>query len=123
MDGIQILYDGQCPFCSAYVTMTHLRSAVGKVELIDARSDHPLVGEIRAASYDLDEGMLARFRGKDYFGADCVQLLSELSNREGLANRMTSAVLGRRATARVLYPVLRLGRNMTLRVLGRKPIG
>ncbi|WP_321500761.1 DCC1-like thiol-disulfide oxidoreductase family protein [Breoghania sp.] len=123
MGGIQILYDGQCPFCSAYVTMTRLRAAVGEVELIDARCDHPLVREALAAGYDLDKGMLARYRGRDHFGADCVQLLSTLSSREGLANRMMSIMLGRRAMARCLYPVLRFGRNMTLRVLGRRPIG
>ncbi|MDJ0933093.1 DCC1-like thiol-disulfide oxidoreductase family protein [Breoghania sp.] len=122
MSGIEIIYDGGCTFCSRYVTMTQLRDAIGTVELIDARSDHPFVAKVRAQGYDLNEGMLARYKGREYFGADCLHLLSMLSSRSGLDNRLMSTVMAHRPLAVTLYPALRLGRNMTLRLLGRQPI-
>lgn len=121
-DGIQIVYDGECPFCSRYVAMTHLREAVGPVELIDARSDHPLVGEIKARGIDLNEGMLARYGGEDYFGADCMNLLSVLSNRDTFIGKTLSRAFSNRRIARLAYPFLRAGRNATLAVMGRSRI-
>ncbi|WP_299506611.1 DCC1-like thiol-disulfide oxidoreductase family protein [uncultured Roseobacter sp.] len=120
--GIQIVYDGDCPFCSQYVTMTRLRQAVGPVELIDARSEHPLVQEVKALNVDLNEGMLARYGGRDYFGADCMNLLALLSNRETVGGRAISWVFSNEKIARALYPLLRTGRNATLRLMGRAKI-
>lgn len=122
MSAMQIVYDGECPFCSQYVTMTRLKDSVGDVELIDARTDHPLVEEIKAKGYDLNEGMLARYEGVDYFGADCIHFLSMLSSRSGFANRATSTLFSNRIIARLSYPILRFGRNTTLRLLGREKI-
>lgn len=120
--GIQIVYDGDCPFCAQYVTMTHLRKAVGSVELIDARSQHALVQEIRAKGIDLNEGMLARYGGRDYFGADCMNLLALLSSRETVGGRAVSWVFSNKRAAHVLYPFLRTGRNAALRLMGRARI-
>ncbi|TYC50013.1 DUF393 domain-containing protein [Rhodobacterales bacterium] len=119
---LQIVYDGACPFCSRYVALMRLRDAVGKVELIDARSGHPLVGEVGDLGYDLNQGMLARYKGVDYFGADCLNLLSMLSSRVGWMNRLASIMFSNRRLARFAYPALRTLRNMTLLALGRRPI-
>jgi len=122
MANLKIIYDGDCPFCSSYVRFTRLRNSVASVELIDARSDHLLVRELKAAGFDLNEGMLAEYEGQRYFGPDCMHLLAMLSSRSGLMNRAMAFVMSRKLLARGLYPFLRLGRNATLRVLGRAPI-
>ena len=122
MSDLQIVYDGDCPFCSRYVTMARIKKSVGTVELIDARSDHPFVEDIKARQIDLNEGMLARYNGAEYFGADCIHFLSMLSSRSGLMNRVMSAVFSNRTVARFVYPFLRFGRNTTLRLMGRAPI-
>ncbi|WP_227272508.1 DCC1-like thiol-disulfide oxidoreductase family protein [Roseobacter weihaiensis] len=122
MAGIEIVYDGDCPFCSRYVTMARLRDAVGQVRLVDARSEDPLVTEIKNLGFDLNEGMVARYNGRDYFGADCIHLLSMLSSKSGLLNRLSSTLFSNQHIARLSYPVLRTGRNVTLRLLGRVPI-
>lgn len=121
-DGIQIVYDGECPFCARYVAMTHLREAVGQVELINARSDHPLVLELRDSGIDLNESMVARYGGQDFFGADCMNLLSLLSNRSTFIGKTLSCVFSNRTAARRLYPFLRAGRNTTLALMGRSRI-
>ncbi len=102
--------------------MTRLQKAVGSVELIDARSDHILVGEIKRLGYDLNQGMIARYQGIDYFGADCLHLLSLLSSKAGWMNRLTSMAFANERIARKSYPVLRTGRNLVLRLLGRRKI-
>ncbi|MXU65350.1 DCC1-like thiol-disulfide oxidoreductase family protein [Oceanomicrobium pacificus] len=121
--GIDIVYDGECPFCSAYVRMVRLRDAVGPVRLIDARSDDPLVQELKAAGYDLDEGMAVRLDGRIYHGDECMHLLAMMTTRSGLFNRALRVAFRSERAARILYPPLVLGRNTTLRLLGRSKIG
>ena len=120
---LQIVYDGECPFCTGYVRMLRLREAAGTVELIDARSDHPLVREIVRAGIDLDEGMVVKLGQRLYHGGDCLHVLALLSTRTGLFNRAMAALFRSATLSRALYPTLRAGRNAALRILGRKPIG
>lgn len=122
MSDLKIVYDGDCPFCSEYMRVTRLRAAVGDVEIIDARSNHPFVSDVKAMGYDLNEGMLAEYQDQIYFGADCMHLLALLSNRSGVLNKTIAAVMKQRRVARLLYPALRLGRNTTLRLMGRQRI-
>ena len=117
-----VIYDGQCPFCSTYVRFARLRETVGPVELVDARSGGPVIEELVSAGLDLDEGMLLKYGGRLYHGADCLNMLSVLSSHSGLINRLMALVFARPEVARLAYPMLRAGRNATLRLLGRKRI-
>ena len=117
-----IAYDGDCPFCSAYAKIIRLKEAVGDVRLIDARGTDPFLGEIRAAGLDINSGMVARYGGRLYHGEDVLTLISLLSNRSGPLNRLLALVFRSRRRARLLYPTLLKGRNLTLRLLGRKMI-
>lgn len=110
MRQLRIVYDGQCPFCSRYVQLLRLRERFD-VSLLDARREPE-----RASRYglDLNEGMIVDLDGTVHHGAAAVSLLSKLSRRPG--------PLSRPAMARLLYPAMRLGRQLTLRILGRKPL-
>lgn len=118
MQVLRIVYDGDCPFCSRYVRLVRLRENF-KVELIDARTSPDV-----AARYgrDLNEGMIADIDGDIHHGSDAVWMLSLLSSRSGFWNRLMAAVFSSRRLARLVYPVLRLGRWLTLRALGRRPL-
>jgi len=118
-EGAVVVYDGQCPFCSTYVRLTRLRDAVGPVELVDARLGGPAVDEAVRAGLDLDEGMVLKYGGRLYHGADCLNMLSLLSSRTGLFNRLMAFAFARPGIARRAYPILRAGRNATLKLLGR----
>ncbi|KQV79140.1 hypothetical protein ASD15_21015 [Massilia sp. Root351] len=120
--GLVIVYDGECPFCSNYVQVLALREAAGPVRLVDARSDAALAARLRRGGYDLNEGMVALYGGGVYYGADCVHLLALLSTSPGVFNRVNSAVFRSRTLSRLLYPVLRCGRNLTLKLLGRRKL-
>jgi predicted DCC family thiol-disulfide oxidoreductase YuxK len=121
-EGAVIVYDGQCPFCSTYVRYTRLRDAVGPVKLVDARSGGPVVEEAIRAGLDLDEGMVLKYGGRLYHGADCLNMLSLLSSRSGLFNKLMAFAFSRPGVAHMAYPALRAGRNTTLKLLGRGQI-
>lgn len=118
----QIIYDGECPFCSAYVRMVRLRETLGPVELLDARQGGPVVAEIDAAGLDLDEGMVLKHQGQLYHGADTIHMLALMTTPSSWFNRINALVFRNRTLAKILYPVLRAGRNAALFLMGRKPI-
>ena len=119
---IWLVYDGDCPFCSRYVRYTRLRDTLGQVHLVNARDGGPIVDELTAAGLDLDEGMVLKMGGRYFHGADCIHALALLSSRSGAFNRINAAIFGSRRLSRLLYPILRAGRNAVLWILGRSKL-
>lgn len=117
-----IVYDGDCPFCSNFVKFQRLRSAIGEVLLIDARSDPSLVVAFQSRGISLDDGMALLMDGQTYFGADTINRLALLSSESDWFNRMNALIFRSPTVSKVLYPFLRFGRNLTLRLLGRKKL-
>lgn len=117
-DAIWIVYDGECPFCAAYVKLVRLRDAVGIVHLINARDPHPIVDEVLAAGFDLDEGMAMKIGGEILHGDAVMNRLAMMSSPSGALNRLHAWVFRSPVRARLLYPPLRTGRNLALRLLG-----
>lgn len=120
---IQIVYDGDCPFCASYIRLTRLRKAVGRVELIDARSDHPIIAEITRAGLDLDAGMAIKQGGALYHGDEVVHRIALMTTGSGPFNAAMAAIFRSPRRARALYPWLRAARNAALTLLGRSRIG
>ena len=116
-DKSYIVYDGECPYCSRYVKMVRLRDAVGKVELVDARSDHPVVRFLLDKKVDLNEGMAFVRNGEISHGDECINKLALLSTQSGFFNRFNACVFSSPRISKALYPVLRFGRNTTLKIL------
>ncbi|WP_299746903.1 DCC1-like thiol-disulfide oxidoreductase family protein [uncultured Tateyamaria sp.] len=121
-DQIRIIYDGDCPFCSAYVKLVRLREVVGTIELIDARSDHEVIDRINAAGLDLDRGMAVEMGGQLQHGDAAMTTLAMMTTQSGVFNRIMRLMFSRPAIARILYPPLVAGRALTLRLLGRRKI-
>lgn len=118
-----LLYDGECPFCSAYVRMVRLRESVGAVRMVDARDGGPELEEARAEGLDIDEGMTLKLNGALHHGDDCIHRLALLTTPSGAFNRLNAWVFKSRRRSEWLYPVLKGGRRAALRLLGRRPIG
>lgn len=114
-----LLYDGECPFCSRYVAHARLTAAAGPVALIDARLRPDLVRLHAAEGMDINEGMILRLDGNTWFGGDVLNRLALLSTRSDAFNRLNAAVFRHPRLSRLLYPLLRGGRNAALRLLGR----
>jgi len=116
-----LVYDGECPFCQRYVRLVRLRETID-VQLIDARSGGPEVDAIIAAGYNLDEGMVLELGGRFYHGDACIHTLALLSSPSTPFNRLNRWIFSSPRLAKILYPVLRLFRNLVLKLLGRKPL-
>jgi predicted DCC family thiol-disulfide oxidoreductase YuxK len=122
-DDVWVVYDGECPFCSSFVLLYRIREHAKHVHLIDARSHHPLVDEVRRQHLDLNEGMAVKFKGRFYYGSDAMNILAILGSGKSVFNRLNRVLFRRPGVARLLYPLLVRGRLITLRLLGRPLIG
>lgn len=114
-----VVYDGDCPVCTAYTCNIAVNRSHGAV---NAREGGALVDDLTAKGFDLDEGMVVIREGRYYHGADAVHMMALHSNRRGLLGKLNYLVFRSPARSRALYPILRVGRNLLLRILGRKKI-
>lgn len=121
LSSVLVIYDGACPFCNAYASLLRLRQSA-RVELLSARSTDPRIGLYRARGYRFDAGMLAVVDGAVHAGADAMHVLATLSVGTGRLNRLQRFLFSKRWLARLLYPVLRVGRGASLRLLRVPPI-
>ena len=117
--GMLVIYDGDCPFCSSYVRLMALRANAKEVELLNARSPDPRVSNLWKQGYDLNAGMVAIYGGAVYHGSDALWLISTLSSSGGIGKRLLVALLRNPTRARLLYPSLKAGRRLALRILRR----
>lgn len=109
MARVRVLYDGECPFCSAYARFARLRQR-HELELLDAREARDLVRKLRDRGYDIDEGMIVLVDGEVHHGDDAAAFL-ELESRGGW--------LASSGLIRAVYPWLYRLRGLALRALGR----
>ncbi len=120
--GLTLVYDGDCPLCSAYVTQMRLRRSAGRLNLIDARQQPALVQSMEQRGYRLDEGMLLIVDGRFYHGAAGMHALALMSSRSGWFNRLNYRLFRSPRISSVLYPPLVAGRRALLWLLDRKPL-
>lgn len=118
---IKIVYDGDCPFCQAYVKMLYLKEQYA-VDLINARDGHPIVTAISEAGLDLDQGMVVELDGQFHHGEQAMTIMALMTADSGALRRLTKWTFKNKARSRTLYPILRAGRNATLKLLGHKKI-
>ena len=121
-DEVVIVYDGECPFCKQYMQLLRLRASTSNVRLVNARNDDPQVAEAVRRGYDLDQGMIVTIANQFYHGAEAMHVLAMLSTRAGWFNRINYHIFRSKRITTFLYPILRSGRNLALRILGRAPI-
>lgn len=119
-----LVYDGDCPFCSATAQMYRLKKSVGSLHVINAREagDTELMREIRTAKLDLNEGIVAKFNGRLYHGAEALHLLATLGSDNDWLNRLNASLFRNPQTVRLAYPAMRFLRNTVLKLMGRTPI-
>lgn len=118
-----LVYDGACPFCTRFATMVRLRTAVGAVELVNARDGGPVIERLRAQGIDLDQGNVFSYGGRDYVGPEAMQAIATLTGLEGLFGRMVAWMIAAPGRARLLYPLLRGVRNLMLKLKGEPQLG
>src|SRR5436190_11708114 len=119
-DDVTLIYDGECPVCTAY--SCNVDAGSSQLKRVNARSVTPEVQRALDEGIDLDEGMVVLYQGKLYHGADAMHRMALLAPNSGIRNRLNRLFFGNLAVARAIYPTLRAGRNTLLYILGRKKI-
>lgn len=119
-----LVYDGDCPFCSATAQMYRLKKSVGDLHVVNAREagDTEIMQAITAANLDLNEGIVARFNGRLYHGAEALHLLAMLGSDKDWLNRLNVLLFRNPHTVRLAYPAMKFLRNSILKMMGRTPI-
>ncbi|WP_133407782.1 DCC1-like thiol-disulfide oxidoreductase family protein [Parashewanella tropica] len=88
-DQLEIIYDGDCPFCRNIVLKRDLESNGFQVTMVNARDlSNQQLTDYQNAGYDLNDGMLVKYQNKQYYGHDALMLLLKLSRHKGLAVRV-----------------------------------
>ena len=117
-----VIYDGECPFCSRYVHYQRLKEVLPNIELLNARQWPQLIMAFQKAGLPLDQGMALVLNNQLYYGAECLNRLAMLSSRIGAFNKLNALIFSSAKTSKLLYPFLREGRNLALRILRRKQL-
>ncbi|MCZ6672119.1 MAG: hypothetical protein O7C75_04190, partial [Verrucomicrobia bacterium] len=105
-----------------YCQTVRIRESIGEITLINARDDSAIVREITGKGLNLDQGMVLKIDDCLYYGADTIHALALLGSRSGVFNKINYWIFKSELRSRILYPVLRVGRNMLLKVLGRTKV-
>ena len=119
-EGVWFVYDGDCPLCDSAARALRIRQAAGPLRLVDARAehDHPVVRETRALDLDLDRGMVLKYQGRHYHGADALHMMALLGSPSGGFNRLNALLFRSRLAARLCYPLMRAARNLLVHLRG-----
>ena len=121
-DEIILVYDQECPFCHNYSQLIRINKDQGKLVMINARDDHPLIKDIKKLGLDLNQGMVVKISEQYYHGTDALNILALLSSRSGLFNKLNYWCFKSKILSTALYPLLRSGRNLVLKLLGKSKI-
>ncbi len=121
-DDILLVYDKQCPACHFYCNLVRLRESIGPLVLVDAREPSEVMDEITAARLDVDQGMVLKVGSTLHYGSDAIHMLSLLSTRSGVFNRLSYWCFRSKRVSGFVYPVLRAWRNFLLKTLRRNKI-
>ena len=119
---ILLVYDKECPACNTYCQIIRIRETVGDLKIIDGRKNSGIMDEITRSGLDIDRGMVLKMEEQLYYGSDAMHALALISSRSGLLNRINYWMFKSKSVSSWLYPVLRLFRNLLLKILGKTKI-
>jgi len=123
MNKIEIIYDGDCPFCRNYTEFVKLRTKFDSVILTNARDcKNSSVIEMKTKKIDLDDGMVVIIDGQFWHGDEAMRVITNYIEPAGFWGLMNSFMFSNSIRSRFFYPILRFGRNLVLRLLGKSKI-
>jgi predicted DCC family thiol-disulfide oxidoreductase YuxK len=119
---ILLVYDKECPLCNAYCQVVRIRKTVGNLRIVNARESSAIMQEITSMGLDIDQGMVLKMEDQLYYGTDAIHALALISSRSGLFNRFNYWVFKSKRASQILYPLMRDGRTLLLKILGKTKI-
>lgn len=119
---IILVYDKECPACDNYCRIVRIREDLGELVLLDARNPSPVLQEVTALGWDIDQGMVLKVNDQLFYGSDAIHALALLSSRSGIFNRVNYWIFKSKRLSHFLYPILRHLRNLLLKLLRKTKI-
>lgn len=119
---VYLIYDGDCLLCRNSARVVKIRESIGSLLLINAREQHPMVQEAKQEGYDLNEGILIKYRQQYYFGADAIHFLALVGSPNDLFNKINAHIFKFKWIAYCLYPFMKCIRNFLLFIQKTPPI-
>jgi predicted DCC family thiol-disulfide oxidoreductase YuxK len=120
-DTLWLVYDGDCPLCRASAMAVRVKKAAGALMTLDARhaEGHELMDAIAAQNLDLNQGIVVRYHGQLYHGVEALHLLALMGSQNDIFNRFNAWFFKSKARVHFFYPVLKAGRRLSLKLLGK----
>ena len=115
---LYVIYDDECPLCRNYQVGLNIQKNVGKLELINAREDHPIVKHLYDLGHSPENSVIVIYQQQYYFAGDAMHLLNLLNTPVGLFNKLFALLLRYPVLSRVIYPVIKTLRGISIRVKG-----
>ena len=118
----QLIYDGDCPLCGAFVKRARLKRVFSRLQLIDARLAPELVKTYRTRGIEINDGMIFVIGDAVYHGETALAVLANLTTPVNTFNWLSAHLFSSTRRARALYPLMKFGRRLALKLKGRKMI-
>ena len=115
-------YDGDCPFCNSYIRMQRFKEMSLKVELKNFRESPDLIETMQSQGRNPNDGMYVNFNGAEYYADEAMTLISGLPSNKNIISLFFKWWFQNKTRAKILYPALRIGRNLALKILRRQQI-
>lgn len=121
-DTLYLIYDGDCVLCRNTAQATKIKKSVGHLEIINARTSHPLVTEAIKNGYNLNEGIIVKYNKQYFYGVDAVHFLALIGSSSDVYNKINSSLFRYKFAARIFYPLFKAIRKLILFIRRIPPI-
>jgi len=110
---IKLFYDKECPFCNSYANYVELKEN-HDLEILNARTELKSINELKVKGFDINDGFIIVVDEKNiYQGSDAIIFLNKISNKK-------IYFLDNLFFKKIIYPILKAIRKLTLKLLNKK---
>ncbi|MBP9721866.1 MAG: DUF393 domain-containing protein [Gammaproteobacteria bacterium] len=109
-----LIYDGDCPFCTKFVEFMEIKKAMPELKLLNAREENSLVQDLYQAGYNINTGMVLIYQEQLYYKEECVHKLTKIIKKNNFFNKLINIFFNNIFIAKICYPILRAGRRLWL---------
>jgi predicted DCC family thiol-disulfide oxidoreductase YuxK len=119
MSDIIIYYDGECPYCKSYQKVIDIKKKYS-FELKDARL-HPLeISNLKDQGYKIEDGILMIFKDEIFQGAQALRRIDLLIEKKTTISKLYALIIRLPFFANIMYPIVKIIRIVTLKIMGIK---
>tara|TARA_B100000579_G_scaffold104589_1_gene83271 strand:- start:618 stop:1019 length:402 start_codon:yes stop_codon:yes gene_type:complete len=114
------IYDGECPFCNHFAQLIELKSSLPDFEILDGRTDLPLLSKLYKKGYDLNNGAILIINENIMHGANAINwICSEINEPSDSLLEVLRIIFSSKKRTSFLFPLLLWGRRLSLILKGK----